>query len=46
MDQSDSETTDTETKWSEDSDWDKEDFLKNLYVTASDGRRVDLEKLK
>ena len=34
MDQSDSETTDTETKWSEDSDWDKEDFLKNDVSTG------------
>jgi hypothetical protein len=46
MHQSDSETIDTETEsdWSEDSDWDEENFLKNLFVTASDGRIVELEK--
>jgi hypothetical protein len=44
--QSDDETIDTETEsdWSEDSDWDEENFLKNLFVTASDGRIVELEK--
>lgn len=44
--QSDSETIDTETEsdWSEDSDWDQENFLKSLFVNASDGRRVELEK--
>lgn len=37
---SDSETIDTETE----SDWDEENFLKSLFVTASDGRRVEREK--
>lgn len=46
MRQSDSETIDTETEsdWSEDSDWEEENFLKSLFVTASDGSRVELEK--
>ena len=44
MHQSDSETIETESDWSEDSDWDEENFLKSLFVTASDGRRVELEK--
>jgi hypothetical protein len=46
MHQSDSETIDSETEssWSEDSDWDEEDFLKSLSVPASDGRIVELEK--
>lgn len=46
MNQLDSETIDTETEsdWSEDSDWDEENFLKSLSVTASDGRIVELEK--
>ena len=46
MHQSDNETIETETEsdWSEDSDWDEENFLKSLSVTASDGRVVELEK--
>lgn len=46
MHQSESETIDTETEsdWSEDSDWDEENFLKSLFVPASDGRIVELEK--
>lgn len=44
--QSDRETIDTETEsdWSEYSDWDEENFLKSLYVTASDSKIVELEK--
>lgn len=46
MHQSDSEMIDTETEsdWSEDSDWDEKNFLKSLFVTASDGGIVELEK--
>jgi len=44
MHQSDSETIETESDWLEDSDWDEENFLKSLFVTASDGKRVELEK--
>ena len=46
MHQSDNEMIDTETEsdWSEDSDWDEENFLKSLFVTASDGSIVELEK--
>ena len=44
MHQSDSETIETESDWLEDSDWDEENFLKSLFVTPSDGRRVELEK--
>ena len=46
MHQSESETIDTETEsdWSEDFDWDEENFLKSLFVPASDGRIVELEK--
>ena len=38
--QSDRETIDTETE----SDWDEENFLTSLFVTASDGSRVELGK--
>jgi hypothetical protein len=47
MHQSDSETinTETESDWSEYSDWDEENFFKNLLITAtSDGRIIELEK--
>lgn len=46
MHHSDSETIDTESEsdWSSDSAWDEENFLKSLFVTASDGRILELEK--
>ena len=40
MHQSNIETLETDS----DSDWDEENFLKSLFVIASDGRRVELEK--
>lgn len=46
INQSDSETIDTEddSNWSDQSDWDEEGFLESIFVTASDGRIVEIEK--
>ena len=40
MHQSDNKTMQTETE----SNWDEKDFLKSLFVTASDSKIIELEK--